>query len=604
VGRRGKLVGARLRTALALAAVSLLAAAVSASPAAATPPANFSEQIVASGLTTPTAVAFLPDGRMLVTEKGGALKLVQGGTATTLTTIPVCTASEMGLLGIAPHPSFQSNGLVFLYRTKPAPGGCASATGRFNQVVTVQMSGDTVVPGSLTERLTGIRTDNGNHDGGTLRIGPDQKLYVSVGDTGVGDSGPPGASTNPYSQDRGALEGKVLRLELDGITPAAGNPFIGVAGARPEVFAFGFRNPFRMSFDAQTGRLWAGDVGQSTLEEIDIVQAGGNYAWPHCEGTLPAGCQANATPGPVVDPVFEYPHSGTGALGRSVTGGAFATQSFGQRGGQYFFGDYIGNKLYVAVPNAARDDIATPADFVTTAGGPVDIVFGPDEALYWVALNSGQVRRVVPGYPRPKSATPVRVPLVPAYQQCTAPNRTHGPPLGFGSCNPPQELSARLTVGTADANGQPTSSSGLVRFRAVVGDPDTPADEADVGLRLQLTDVRRRADLTDYTGELRASVATRITDGDNPPPAGGAPDGTVTDNPFEFTVPCTATGSTSIGATCSVTTTVDAVVAGAVKEGMRANWQLGQVEVFDGGPDDDGDTTPNTLFARQGVFVP
>ena len=125
------------------------------------------------------------------------------------------------------------------------------------------MSGDTVVPGSLTERLTGIRTDGGNHDGGTLRIGPDQKLYVSVGDTGIGDSGPPGASTNPYSQDRGALEGKVLRLELDGLTPAAGNPFIGVAGARPEVYAFGLRNPFRMSFDPQTGRLWVGDVGQS-----------------------------------------------------------------------------------------------------------------------------------------------------------------------------------------------------------------------------------------------------------------------------------------------------------------------------------------------------
>ena len=101
------------------AAFVLLLAAV---PASATPPANFSEQIMASGLSTPTAVAFLPDRRMLVTEKGGALKLVQNGTATTLITLPVCTASEMGLLGVAPHPSFQSNGLVFLYRTKPPDG--------------------------------------------------------------------------------------------------------------------------------------------------------------------------------------------------------------------------------------------------------------------------------------------------------------------------------------------------------------------------------------------------------------------------------------------------------------------------------------------------
>ena len=122
---------------------------------------------------------------MLVTEKGGALKLVQGGAATTLTTVPVCTASEMGLLGIAIDPAFNTNGFVYLYRTKPAPpSGCATSTGRFNQVVRVTMSGNTVVAGSLTELLTGIRTDGGNHDGGTLRIGPDGKLWVSVGDTG------------------------------------------------------------------------------------------------------------------------------------------------------------------------------------------------------------------------------------------------------------------------------------------------------------------------------------------------------------------------------------------------------------------------------------
>jgi glucose/arabinose dehydrogenase len=595
--------GQRLRAALLSAAVCLT---IAAPPAAATPSAGFSEHVVATGLTTPTAIAFLPDRRLLVTEKGGALKLVQGGTATTLTTIPVCTASEMGLLGIAPHPNFQSNGLVFLYRTKPAPGGCASSTGRFNQVVTVQMAGDTVVPGSLTERLTGIRTDGGNHDGGTLRIGPDQKLYVSVGDTGIGDSGPPGASTNPYSQDRGALEGKVLRLELDGLTPAAGNPFIGVAGARPEVFAFGFRNPFRMGFDPQSGRLWAGDVGQSTIEEIDVVQSGGNYAWPHCEGTLPAGCQANATPGPVIDPVFEYPHSGAPVAGRSVTGGAFATGSFGPFGGHYVFGDYTAGKLWVATPNAARDDIGTPSDFVTDAAGPVDIVFGPDEALYYVSINTGQVRRVVPGYARPQAASPVRVSLVPAHQQCTAPNRMHGPPLAFGSCNPPLQRSAELTVGTIDANGQASNSTGFLRMNTFTGNPGSPADEADAGLRVELTDVRRRAGLADYPGELRARLTTRITDKDNPPPSGaGASDGTVTDSPFEFTVPCAATpADPAVGSTCSVATTVDALAPGAIKEGRRSIWQLERIEVFDGGPDDDADTTPNTLFATPGLFVP
>jgi hypothetical protein len=305
----------------------------------------------------------------------------------------------------------------------------------------------------------------------------------------------------------------------------------------------------------------------------------------------------------VVDPVFEYPRTGTGVVGRSVTGGAFAT-SFGQLGGRYFFGDFVASKIWVATLNAARDDIAATADFITNADGPVDIVFGPDEALYYVAINAGQVRRVAPGYPRPMSAPRVRASLVPAYQPCAVPNRTHGPPLAFGSCNPPVEQSTQLTVGTPDSNAAAANSVGSARLKALVGDPGTPADEADVALDLQLTDVRRQTNLSDYTGELRASVDVRITDKDNPPPAGGASDGTVSDTSFGFTVPCSVTSSTSIGATCAVSTTADAVTPGVIKEGVRAIWQLGRVEVFDGGPDEDADTSPNTLFATQGIFVP
>ena len=580
--------------ALATAALALAASSAGAAPVT----KHYSEQVVATGLTSPTAIAFLPDRRMLVTEKGGALKLVQGGSATTLTTIPVCTGSEMGLLGIAVDPSFAANGFVYLYRTKPGTAGCDSATGRFNQVVRVRMSGDTVVAGSLTELLTGIRTTNGNHDGGTLRIGPDMKLWASVGDTGLGDSGAPGQSTNPYSQDLGALEGKILRLELTG-APAAGNPYLGQPPARPEVYARGFRNPFRMSFDDQSGRLWVGDVGQAAIEEIDIVASGGNYGWPRCEGTLPVGC---GLPGDIA-PVFEYPHSGTGALGRVVTGGAFLSRSFGSVGGRYVFGDYAADKLYIAALNAARSDIATPADFVTAAGGPVDIVAGPDQALYWVALNTGQVRKIVPNYPRPLSARQTRVPLVPTFQQCTVPNRIHGPALPNGSCNPPVARSAQLTVGAPDANGRPAKSTGYVRFRVVPGNPTTTADEADVALRVRITDVRRRSGLADYTGQLQASAGLRITDRNNAASSGSLA-GTAQDGTFAWTVPCAPTADTTVGSTCSVTTSADAVTAGVVKESVRAVWQLGAVTVFDGGPDDVASTTPNTPFAVQGIFVP
>ncbi|MEW6269823.1 MAG: PQQ-dependent sugar dehydrogenase [Thermodesulfobacteriota bacterium] len=408
----------RIHRTLTLASLVLLA---SATAHAGTPAPGFTDTPVATGLTAPTAVAFLPDGRLLVTEKGGALKLVDGGVASTLVTIPVCTGSEMGLLGIALDPDFASNGFVYLYRTKPAAGGCGSATGRFNQVVRVTMAGDAIDIGSLAELLTGIRTDFGNHDGGALRIGPDGKLYVGVGDTGRGDNqGGPGSSTNPYAQDLGALEGKILRLELDG-SPPADNPFVGQVGVREEIFAYGFRNPFRFGFDPLSDALWVGDVGDLTIEEIAIVGPGDNHSWPYCEGTLPAGC---AQPGDVA-PIFTYPHSGGASLGTSITGGAFAGGSFGGRENDYFFGDYTGNAIYHADVTPARDDLGgTPTTFVSAAGGPVDVVFGPDGALYYVAIISGHVRRVAPIPPPPTQDAYLCYRAALAPQQPRLPNGT------------------------------------------------------------------------------------------------------------------------------------------------------------------------------------
>jgi glucose/arabinose dehydrogenase len=359
---------------------------------AGTPIAGFDDTQVVGSLSTPTAIAFLPDGRLLVTEKGGALKLVTSGVASTLVNVPVCGTSEMGLLGIAIDPSFASNGFIYLYRTNPV-NGCASATGRFNEVVRVTFASNAIDIGSLSVLLTGMRTDNGNHDGGVLRIGPDGKLYVGVGDTGLGDNvGGPGTSTNPYSQDLNALEGKVLRLNLDGTIPND-NPFFGQVGKRGEIYAYGFRNPFRMGFDPQSGNLWVADVGDLTVEEIDVVTSGANYSWPYCEATLPSGC---AQPGDVA-PILTYPHSGTGSLGTSITGGGFAGNAFGGLEGDYFFGDYIGNKIYHVEPNGTRDGVVgTPTTFVSSAGGPVDFAFGPDGALYYVAIFTGEVRRVAP----------------------------------------------------------------------------------------------------------------------------------------------------------------------------------------------------------------
>jgi hypothetical protein len=195
----------------------------------------------------------------------------------------------------------------------------------------------------------------------------------------------------------------------------------------------------------------------------------------------------------------------------------------------------------------------------------------------------------VPSYPRPKGATPLRVPLVPAYAPCNAPNRTHGAPLAFGSCAPPAQTSPNLTVGTPDANGRTANSIGSVRLDAVTG---------DVMLTASLTDVRDRSTLADYTGELEQRTSVRLTDG-----AGIAPM-TVQDFAFPATVPCGATSATGVGATCALSTSFDALLPGAVTDGARAIWELGDVQVTDGGSDGVAATADNSLFARQGVFIP
>jgi hypothetical protein len=225
---------------------------------------------------------------------------------------------------------------------------------------------------------------------------------------------------------------------------------------------------------------------------------------------------------------------------------------------------------------------------------PAPKVLGPGQQLardFWA-----------PQYARPKAATPITVPLVPSYAACVTPNATHGPPLSYGACVPPRLSSQWLTVGTHDANGADAGFVGTVKLTALVGDPGTAADEADAQFSVSATDVRRNDDLADYNGQLRARFNVRLTDR-----LGNAVEeepATVQDSLFTVTVPCTKTKDAGVGAACGITTTLDAIVPGSVAEGRRAVWQLGQIDIQDGGADGLAATTPNSLFARQGIFVP
>jgi hypothetical protein len=264
-------------------------------------------------------------------------------------------------------------------------------------------------------------------------------------------------------------------------------------------------------------------------------------------------------------------------------------------------------------------------DFSAGSAGSSESRTVAGDATYYAVLykddngNWGHLASTSVSYARPKGATPVRVSLVPAYNQCTAPNRTHGAPLAYGSCNPPAQSSSTLTVGSPDANGQPAKSIASLRLDVVAGNPATTADEADVAVAFHATDVRCATtnaacpggSLSDYVGKLLATAPLRITDKLNG--ASGTDDGTVVDTSLKLPVTCVATGDATIGGDCALNTTLDALIPGIVPEGARSVWQLGQVTVKDAGPNGtgydagcpsacgDGD---EQTFMRQGIFVP
>jgi hypothetical protein len=243
------------------------------------------------------------------------------------------------------------------------------------------------------------------------------------------------------------------------------------------------------------------------------------------------------------------------------------------------------------VPFTAGQVIKLHSEYLNNTGAQQTDVMGI--MMAWYAPPD-------PGYVRPKSAGPFRASLVPAFNQCTGPgNRTHGPPSSFASCNPPVQTSGFLTVGEPTVNGAAANSVSYMRLDPVIGNPATPADEADVRIRVSATDIRK-TDLTDYTGQLKTNTSLRIIDRDNGPSEVGV----TVDIPLSYTVPCTATGSTTIGSTCSLDTTADAITPNTVKETKRTVWQMGETDVFDGGSDGVASTNPNTLFLRQGYFVP
>jgi glucose/arabinose dehydrogenase len=289
--------------------------------------------------------------------------------------------NEEGLLGVAFHPKFKTTGEVFVFYT-PKKEDRVNVVSRFRLSKTDPTKLD---PASEEQIIRYERKLFWNHDGGTITFGPDGFLYVIHGDGGRG------GDPEENGQNLNTLYGKILRLDVDkkdegkAYAVPKDNPFVGKANAKPEIWAYGIRNIWRMSFDRETGKLWAADVGQNLYEEINIIEKGGNYGWNVRESLHPFGAKGVGEKKELIDPIWEYHHD----VGKSITGGTvYRGKQFPELTGHYVYADYVTSKIW-ALKYDTQAGRVTANRPIPDPAKPV-LSFGEDEAgeLYFLTVSN------------------------------------------------------------------------------------------------------------------------------------------------------------------------------------------------------------------------
>jgi glucose/arabinose dehydrogenase len=287
----------------------------------------------------------------------------------------------MGLLGLAFHPKYKENGEFFVYYTLKGD----KLTNVISRFRASKSDLDKADPAS-EEEIIRFKRPFWNHDGGTIVFGPDGFLYAVLGDGG--------AANDPFKngQNLNTHLGKILRIDVDGADDGkkyrvpADNPFVGKPNTKPEIWAYGIRNPWRIAFDRETGRLWAGEVGQNLFEEIFLIEKGGNYGWNIREGFHPFGKDGVGPRPDIIEPIWEYHHD----LGKSITGGGvYRGKRFPELVDWYLYGDYTSSRIWALKYDEQQKRVVANRPLAATSNQPI-VSFGEDEngEMYYLVAPS------------------------------------------------------------------------------------------------------------------------------------------------------------------------------------------------------------------------
>ncbi len=326
--------------------------------------------------------------RMLVVEQKGKI-LAFAHDAETAETQPYCEIEDHDTYSLCFHPKYASNRFVYVFANGPQ----SDPKGRLNRILRFVVTQDDPPRCDPESRTTIIEWPSNGHNGGEMDFGPEGFLYISSGD-GTSDS-----DGDLTGQDISTLASGVLRIDVDGapegktyVVPSD-NPFLDIPEARPELWAYGFRNPWRLRFDRQTGDLWVGDIGQDLWEMIHVVQRGANYGWSVMEGSHPFYLERKRGPTPISPPTIEHPHSES----RSITGGIVYTgERYPELKGTYLYGDYATGKIWGARYRGGK--VTWRQELADTSYQLLCFCQGPGGEIYMVDYT-GELHELEPSPP-------------------------------------------------------------------------------------------------------------------------------------------------------------------------------------------------------------